>query len=77
MDTQRVERGAGVGVRFEASAAFSADAAPVADQQGAAEQVGPDVQPVVAELVALGADADQRGAVREQRIRAPTAALRW
>jgi hypothetical protein len=35
--------------------------------QGAAEQVRPDLHRVVAPLVALGADADQRGGFREQR----------
>jgi hypothetical protein len=37
---QGVDGGAGIGVRIEASAAFSAEAAPVADQQRAAEQIG-------------------------------------
>ena len=52
---------------IQSAAAFGADAPPLAEQQGAAEQVGPDLHPVEAPLVALGADADQRGGFREQR----------
>ena len=54
-------------MRIQPAAAFGADAAPLAEQQGAAEQVGPDLHPVEAPLVMLGADADQRGGFREQR----------
>ena len=54
-------------MRIQPAAAFGADAAPLAEQQGAAEQVGPDLHPVEAPLVALGVDADQRGGLREQR----------
>jgi len=54
-------------MRIQPSPAFGADAAPLAEQQGAAEQVGPDLHPVEAPLVALGVDADQRGSLREQR----------
>jgi hypothetical protein len=38
--------GAGVRVGIEAAAALGADPAPVADEEGAAEQVGPDFQAV-------------------------------
>ena len=64
---ERIDRGAGIGMRIEPAAAFGADAAPLAEQQGAAEQVGPDLHAVEAPFVALGADADQRGGFREQR----------
>ena len=62
-----VEGGAGIGVGVEAAAACGADAAPLAHEEGAAEQVGPDFQAVVAPFVAFGAHADQGGGVREQR----------
>ena len=52
---------------IEAAPAFGADAAPLAEQQGAAEQIGPDLHAVEAPFVALRPDADQRGGVREQR----------
>ena len=54
-------------MRIQPSAAFGADAAPLAEQQGAAEQVGPDLHAVEAPFVALGADAAQRGGLGEQR----------
>jgi len=54
-------------MRIQPSPAFGADAAPLAEQQGAAEQVGLDLHPVEPPLVALGADADQRGGFREKR----------
>ena len=38
---------------IEAAATLGADAAPLAEQQSAAEQVGPDFQAVVAPLIAL------------------------
>jgi hypothetical protein len=50
---QGVERGPRVGVGIEPSAAFGAEAAPLAEQQGAAEQVGPDLHAVEAPFVAL------------------------
>ena len=62
-----VDGGAGVGVRIEADAALGADAAPLAGQQRAAEQVGPDRHAVEAPLVPLRPDAGQRGLVGEQR----------
>ena len=49
------------------AAAFGTEAAPLAGKQGAAEQVGPDLEPVEAEFVALSADADQRGRFCEER----------
>ena len=62
-----IDGSAGIGMRIQPPVAFGADAAPLAKQQGAAEQVGPDLHPVEALLVALGTDADQRGGLREQR----------
>ena len=55
------------GMGIEAATAFGADAAPLPDEERAAEQVGPDLHPIEAELVALGLDADQRRGVREER----------
>ena len=54
-----VDGGAGVGVGIEADAALGADAAPLAGEQRAAEQVGPDRQAVEAPFVALGPDAGE------------------
>jgi hypothetical protein len=62
-----VDSGAGVRVGVEADAALGADTAPLAGEEGAAEQVGPDCQTVVAPLVALGTDADQGGLIGEQQ----------
>ena len=53
MSARALIAAAGIGVRVEPAAAFGADAAPLADQQRAAEQVGPDLHPVVAPLVAV------------------------
>jgi hypothetical protein len=58
---ERVDGGAGVWVRIEADATLGADAAPLAGEERAAEQIGPDCQAVVAPLVALGADTSQCG----------------
>lgn len=52
---------------IETAAAFGADAAPLAQQQGMAEQVGPDFETVDAPFVPLGPDADQYGRLGEQR----------
>ena len=52
---------------IEAAPTFGSDAAPLAQQQGAPEQIGPDLHPVEAPFVALRPDADQRGGFREQR----------
>jgi hypothetical protein len=65
---ERVDSGTGVRVGVEADAALgAADAAPLAGQERAAEQVGPDCQAVVAPLVALGADTSQCGLIGEQQ----------
>jgi hypothetical protein len=56
-----------IGMRLQPAASFGADATPLADQQGMAEQVGPDFQAVEAPLIAFGADADQRHGFREER----------
>lgn len=62
-----VEGGGGVGVGVEAATALGTDAAPVAREEGASEQVGPDFEAVVAPFVALGTDADQGGLIGEER----------
>ena len=62
-----IEGRARIRVRIEPAAAFGADAAPLAGEQGAAEQVGPDLQPVEAPFVPLGPDTDQAGGLRKQR----------
>jgi hypothetical protein len=54
-------------VWIEAAAPFSANAAPLAEQQGASEQIGPNLHAVEAPFVALRPDADQRSGFREQR----------
>ena len=59
-----IEGGAGIWVGVEAYAALGADAAPVAGEEGATEQVGPDGQAIEAPLVPLGPDAGS-WAVRE------------
>ncbi len=55
-----VQRRAGIRVGIEAAAARAADAAPVAQQEGAAEQVGPDLEAVEA----LGIEAGRAGGLR-------------
>jgi hypothetical protein len=47
---QGIDRRTWIGVRVEPAASFGADAASLADQERAAEQVGPDLHPVVAPL---------------------------
>ena len=64
---QCVDGGARIGMGIKAPPPMGADAAPVADQQGAAEQVGLDRQPIVAPFVVLGTHAHQRGGFREER----------
>jgi hypothetical protein len=49
----------------EPAVAFGADAAPLTDQQRAAEQVGPDLHAVVAPFVQRRADTHQGGGLRE------------
>jgi hypothetical protein len=62
-----VDRRTGIGMWIEPARAFGADAAPLADQEGAAEQIGPDLHPVVAPFVQRRADADERGRFGKQR----------
>ena len=62
-----IDGGTGVRVGIEADPALGADAAPLAGQERAAEQVGPDCQAVVAPLVALGTDAGQGSLIGEQQ----------
>ncbi len=64
---ESVESGAGVGMGIEPAAAFGANAAPLAHEQGAAEEVRPDLHAVEAPLVAVGSDADEGGFFREER----------
>src|SRR5580704_782381 len=54
-------------MRLKPTPSLGANAAPLADQQSVAEQVGPDFQSVEAPLVAFGTDADQRHGFREER----------
>jgi hypothetical protein len=49
-----VDSGAGVRVGIEADAALGADAAPLAGEQGAAEQVGPDRHAIAEHLPQSG-----------------------
>ena len=62
-----VDRGTRIGVRVEPAAAFGADAAPLPDQEGATEQVGPNLHPIIAPFVQGRADPHERGRLREQR----------
>jgi hypothetical protein len=64
---QCVDGGARIGVWVEPAATFGADAAPLAQQQGAAEQVGPDFHAVIAPHVELGPNAGERRRLWEQR----------
>jgi hypothetical protein len=64
---ESVEGGAGVGMGIEPAAAFGADAAPLAHEKGAAEEVRPDLHAVEAPLVTVGSDADEGGFFREER----------
>ena len=61
-----VESGAWVWVGVEAEVAFGSDAPPVAGEEGAAEEVGPDGEVVEAPFVALGPDADEASVVGEE-----------
>jgi hypothetical protein len=63
---QRVDRGAEIGMWIEPAMACGADAAPLADQEGAAEQIGPDFHPGIAPFVQRRADADERGRFGKQ-----------
>ena len=63
---ERIDGGAGIRVRIEADAALCADATPVAGEERAAEQVGPDGHTVVAPLVEFRPDAGQCGLIGEQ-----------
>jgi hypothetical protein len=51
----------------QSPAALSPDAAPLAEQQSVAEQVGPNFDTVEAPLVASRANADQRDRLGEER----------
>jgi hypothetical protein len=54
-------------MRLQSPAALSPDAAPLAEQQSVAEQVGPNFDTVEAPLVASRANADQRDRLGEER----------
>jgi hypothetical protein len=56
---QGVQRRLRIGVGIEPAAAPGADAAPVADQQRPAEQVGPDLEAVEPPFVLIRADTHQ------------------
>ena len=65
---QRVDGGArGQGVDRGGASRGRTDAAPTADEERAAEEVGPNIEAVVAVLVALGQDADEGCGFREER----------
>ena len=64
---ERVDGGAGIGMRIQPAPSLGADAAPLAEQECAAEQVWPDLHAIEAPFIAFGADAAQRGSVGEQR----------
>ena len=51
---------------IETEAALGSDAAPVAGEEGAAEEVGPDGETVEAPFVAFGTDAGEMGVVGEE-----------
>jgi len=61
-----IERRAGVGMGIEGVPALDADAAPLAQQQSAAEQVGPDLHAVSGTRCARG----ERGSVKRLPLRA-------
>lgn len=61
-----VAGGAGITMRIEPAAALGADAAPLAQQQGAAEQVGPDFHPVEPPFVLVRPDAGEAGLVGKE-----------
>src|SRR5690242_15913532 len=65
--SERIDGGTGIGMRIKPPPALGADAAPLADQQRAAKQVGPDLHPIKAPFVAFRADAGQGRSIREQR----------
>jgi hypothetical protein len=46
---------------------WRAEVPPVADEEGTAEEVGPDFEAVEAVLAAIGSDADEEGGFREER----------
>ena len=56
----------GVRVRIKPHATLGADAAPVAGEERAAEQVRPDFEPVVAPFIALWLDAREGRSVGEE-----------
>lgn len=62
-----VDGGARIGMLVKPVPAGGADAAPSADEEGAAEQIGPDLKTVKVVFVAIGADADEGGGFREER----------
>lgn len=69
-----VQGGAGIRVGIKMVITFGADAAPLAQQEGLAEQVGPDLHAVVASGVPLRIDTAQaatfweKGQLKRRRI---------
>jgi hypothetical protein len=63
---QGVDRRPRIGMRIKPPASLGADTTPLAQQQGATEQIGPDLQAVEAPFIAVRADTDQRSRFREQ-----------
>ena len=64
-----IERGARIRVGIKPHSSRCADASPVAGEQGAPEQIRPDLDPVEAPLIALGPDArERRGLGEEEKL---------
>ena len=63
---ERVDGGARVRMRVETMTAACAGTPPFTDKQSAAEEIGPDLEAVVAVLVALGQGADQGCGFRKE-----------
>jgi hypothetical protein len=57
--SKRIDGVSGIGMRVEPAPPLSADAATLADQQRATEQIRPNLHPVEAPFIAFGSDADQ------------------
>jgi hypothetical protein len=64
---QRIDRRAWIAMRIEPPPSCGADPAPLPDEHGAAEQVGPDLHAIVAPLILLGFDPNEGGCIRDER----------
>ncbi len=63
---QHVDRGAGVGKRLQLASPGGADPPEMPHQQRPPEQVRPDLQTIVPELIPFGTNASERHLFREQ-----------